>query len=278
MIFLRRTPLTELRHRTWSRRPVPEACKSVTTMLVPDELRLLHFLADRYYTYSGQIVDAGSFLGGSTVALASGLQASLARRHGVPSKLIHSYDLFQVEDWTRGIFFPAETKAGESTRATFDRNTKAFASLIDVREGDITHSRWDEGPIEILFIDLAKHWIVCDWITENLFPHLIPGQSVVIQQDYLYHHWNAWLHITMEYFHENFEILCDTTCNSVVFLFRKPFAAGVIRSNLVGAMGMAQKINLMDGAAARFSGKQREWLHAAKQHYLQMMTHDVSKI
>ena len=58
----------------WRRQPLPTACTKVPTMLVPDELRLLNFLAQDYYRGAGAIVDAGSFLGGSTVALAEGLR------------------------------------------------------------------------------------------------------------------------------------------------------------------------------------------------------------
>jgi hypothetical protein len=179
--------------------------------------------------------------------------------------------LFQIEDWTRGVFFPLSARAGDSTRAIFERNTAAFSPLIEVHPGDITASRWIGAPIEILFIDVAKHWTVCDWITENLFPYLIPGKSIVVQQDYLYHHWNAWLHVTMEHYHDHFEMLCDTTYNSVVFLFKKRFAREMIQPRTVESMSLSRKIELMDRAAARFSGEQQGWLLAAKEHYLGML-------
>ena len=70
-------------------------------MLVPDELRLLNYLADEYYTGEGAIVDAGCFLGGSTVALADGLRRNLLRRQRTEEKLIHSYDRFEIEAYNR---------------------------------------------------------------------------------------------------------------------------------------------------------------------------------
>ncbi|MEA3004120.1 MAG: hypothetical protein QOH81_2908 [Sphingomonadales bacterium] len=251
-------------------RPVPAACAGVPTMLIDDELRLLESLTDEYYR-DGAIVDAGCFLGGSTIALASGLRRNLRRRGQPERPLIHSYDLFQIEDWTRGIYFPESAKAGDSTRALFDRNISDHAPLIEVHEGDITRSRPPEGPVDILFVDVAKHWTTCDWITANLFPLLVPGRSVVVQQDYLYPEWTGWLHVTMEYYADEFERLCDTGSNSVAFLHTKAFAPGRLRPRLVADLPTAEKTILMDRAASRFSGRQAELLRSAKRHFVSML-------
>jgi hypothetical protein len=258
----------------WRQRALPDACAGVPTMLIPDELRLLEYLTEDCYRGEGAIVDAGCFLGGSTLALASGLRKNLARRHRRETRRIHSFDLFLVEDWTRGIYFPPEVAAGTSTRQIFDRTIAPYAGLVEVHEGDITATRWQGGPIEILFIDVAKLWTTCDWITLNLFPHLIPGRSIVVQQDYLYSEWNGWIHVTMEYFADEFEMLCDTEFNSVAFRLVKPFAPGRIKPNLVAEMPTAEKIDLMDRAGARFTGAQAEMLRTAKAHFLEMLPVD----
>lgn len=269
-----RTPTDPLVEGVWRRRPVPKACAGVPTMLMADELRLLEFLAEETYCGEGAIVDAGCFLGGSTLALASGLRKNLARRQAPEAMQIRSFDLFQVEDWTRGIYFPEDTRAGTATRALFDRNIATHVSLVEVHEGDITATRWPGDPIEILFIDVAKHWTVCDWITANLFPHLIPGRSIVVQQDYLYHHWNGWLHVTMEYFADCFERLCDTGSNSVAFRLTRPFPPGRLKERLVTDMPIVQKAALMDQAADRFTGAQADLLRSAKAHFLEMLRDD----
>lgn len=269
--FMRRPKVDPLKAGVWKILARPAACETVTTMLMDDELRLLEFIAGDGFTGEGLIIDGGCFLGGSTLALASGLRHNLARRGMAETPLIHSFDLFEIEDWTRGVYFPEDRQVGDSTRALYDANIAPFAPLITVHEGDITATHWPGNPIEILFIDVAKHWTVCDWITEHYFPHLIPGKSVVIQQDYLYHYWNAWLHITMEYFAENFEIVCDTGDNSVVFRYIKPFANGAIKPDLVGSMPLAEKIALMDRAASRFDGEQAALLQSAKAHFIEML-------
>jgi hypothetical protein len=240
-------------------------------MLMDDELRLLAYLGRFHWDGRGIVVDAGCFLGGSTVALASGVRRNLARRRRAETPVIHAYDLFRVEDWTRGRYFPASVPAGSSTRMGFERNIAPFAPLVRVFEGDITASRPPDRPIEILFIDLAKHWTVADWIVENLFPRLVPGHSVVVQQDYLWGLGTAWLQVVMEYYADEFEIVCDTWRNSVVFRLRKPFAAGRIRPGLVERMPVAEQVRLMEQAAARFPPDQAAVLRAAASDYLAVL-------
>ncbi|HKO55275.1 MAG TPA: class I SAM-dependent methyltransferase [Thermoanaerobaculia bacterium] len=265
---------TEVLGTAWRQKPLPAACTSVPTMLVPDELRLLHHLSEDYYRGDGVIVDAGSFLGGSTVTLADGLRRNLRRRRQREEKLIHSFDRFEVEEWTRGIYFPETTRAGESFRDTFECNIAPYAALIDVHAGDITAQEWNGGPIEILFLDVAKHWTVCDHVTWQFFPHLIPGRSIVVQQDYLYHHWTAWLHVTMEIYADYFEYVCDTEVNSVAFRCTRRIPQSVLRRNTVESLTTEEKVALMDRAASRFEGAKREIVLAAKEHFLGLMARE----
>jgi SAM-dependent methyltransferase len=267
----RRPPRGHRISNAWRRRALPGSSARVPTMLMPDELRLLHYLADECYTGQGSIVDAGCFLGGSTVALADGLRRNLRRRGCAEEKLIHSYDRFEIEEWTLGRFFSESTRAGESFRSLFDRNTAPYTDLVEVHAGDVRSWPWRGGPIEILFVDIAKHWTLCDWVTWQFFPMLIPGKSVVIQQDYLYPTWTAWLHITMEFYSDYFEYVCDTGVNSVVFLNTRRIPDDVLRERTIESLTTAEKIDLMDRAAARFSGAQAELLRSAKQHFLELL-------
>jgi hypothetical protein len=266
-----RRPERRLSSTAWRTKPVPTPSAGVATMLVPDELRLLNYLADDYYTGEGAIVDAGCFLGGSTVALADGLRRNLQRRQRAAEKLIHSFDRFQVEAWTLGTYFPESVRTGDSFRPQFDRNTVRYGDLVEVHEGDVGAFAWTGGPIEILFIDIAKHWTVCDWVTWQFFRHLIPGKSVVVQQDYLYHHWVAWLHVTMEFYAPYFEYVCDTGVNSVVFLNTRRIPEGVLREHTVGSLTTPERIELMDRAARRFDGTHAELFRSAKEHFLEML-------
>jgi len=257
--------------KAWREKDVPPASANVPTMLIPDELRLLHYLADEGYTGEGCIIDAGCFLGGSTVALADGLRGNLRRRHWQERKLIHSYDRFAIEEWTLPLYFTESDKPGDSFRHLFDRYTAPYADLIEVHDGDVCSTSWTSGPIEILFVDIAKHWTTCDWITREWFPHLIPGKSLIIQQDYLYHTITAWLHITMEFYSDYFEYVCDTRFNSVLFLYKKRIPDDVLREKTVESLTTLEKIELMDRAAGRFEKEQADMLRAAKKHYLEQL-------
>jgi SAM-dependent methyltransferase len=270
-VFRRPSQAPEALTSGWRKRAVPAPCAGVQTMLMDDELRLLNYLADEYYTGEGAIVDAGCFLGGSTLALADGLRRNLTRRGAGEEKLIHSYDRFEIEGWTIDSYFPQSAQAGESFRPLFDSNIAPYSGLIEVHPGDILSHTWAGGPIEILFIDVAKHWTVCDWVTWQFFPRLIPGKSVVVQQDYLYHHWVAWIHVTMEFYSDYFEYVCDTGSNSVAFLNTGRIPEDVLREKTVESLTTAEKIELMDRAASRFTGKQAELLRSAKRHFLEML-------
>lgn len=265
-----RRPTSCVLSPAWRDRPLPENVTAVPTMLMESELRLLHHLAAEYYTGEGVIVDAGSFLGGSTVALADGLRRNARCRPTVGEKPIHSYDRFEVEEWTRGQFFPWSTRAESSFRHLFDENTRPLSDLIQVHAGEITSQEWSGAPIEILFIDIAKYWTICDWVTWQFFPHLIPGKSIVVQQDYLYHQWNSWLHVTMEFYSDYFEYVCDTEINSVAFLNTKKIPDAVLRRHTVGSLSFDEQTALIDRAAGRFQDRKRGLLLAAKAHLAEL--------
>lgn len=176
---------------------------SVRCMLAPDELALLYALARHHYTGSGAIVDTGTLLGLTTNCLARGLRdnkriAELAKR-----KKIFVFDRFAEQVITRSSHLIGKTPTG----SLFDRFLEVnrdFIDMVYVSPGNLLDMHWDGRPIEILLIDAAKSWDLNDFHVSQFFPALIPGHSVVLQQDYI-HYNEPWVHLTMEYFHEHFE-------------------------------------------------------------------------
>jgi SAM-dependent methyltransferase len=252
----------------WRERAIPAEVSAVPTMLVPAELQLLGHLAE-HHVGDGAVVDAGCFLGGSSVALADGLRRNLARR-GLPERpRIHSYDRFEVEPWMVGSWFE-DRPAGASFRSEFDANAAPYRELIEVHDGDATVTSWRGGPIDLLFVDIAKSEETCDWVTWQFFGHLTPG-AVVVQQDYLYHHWVGWLHVTMEHYAEHFEYLCDTEVNSVAWRCVRPIEPPVLRERTVQDLSVDEKVALLHRAARRFRGPQRAVLDQARDDYLQRL-------
>ena len=166
--------------RDWREVVLPASVRKVVTMLAREERQLLHALG-RTWTGAGAIVDGGCFLGGSTLALGTGLLANPRRveKRGV----IHSYDLFVADAHQAGSYLKkfGDYAPGDSVRPIFDRQTQDVAPCLQVHEGDLRQFPWTGGPIEILFIDVSKTWELNDFINAEFFPALIPGQSIVVQ-------------------------------------------------------------------------------------------------
>jgi hypothetical protein len=228
------------------------------TMLNDEELRMLRWLAGRYYSGTGKIVDAGAFLGGSTVSLCKGL-----RDAGWIGRVIHSFDLFVADPYAAAHYGEGRFVAGSSTRALYNQAVAPYADLLSVYEGDITQIEWDGGDIEILLLDCLKTAEVNDSCVLKFFRHLIPGKSILIQQDYL---WDQlpWIHISMEMLWDYFELLCDTEYDSVVFINKKLIPETALRAACWSQMSFEQRRAMMDRAISRWDGEKREHLVNAK--------------
>src|SRR5690606_14000300 len=151
----------------------------IPSMITEDEALYLHWLARCRYRGLGAIVDGGPLLGGSTVAFAEGLRRN--PQVDDPRGRIHSYDLVEYTPFMTRIFKGRKAPApGASLLAEFQRNVRPWQTSIAVYPGDIRERRWTGGPIEILFIDLAKTWDIQRHLLREFFPHLIPGVSVVV--------------------------------------------------------------------------------------------------
>ncbi len=260
--------LEALAAKEWMRIRVPGP-RPPGTMLTEAERKLLYFLADRYFTDAGHIIDAGCFVGGSTSALGLGLRAWRERAGRAPAHRIHAYDLFRAAEWMYEKHLPRTVAAGASLLPEFERITAPVRDLIDVHEGDITALPRPAGPIEILFVDVAKTPDLSDYVVREFFPALIPGRSIVVQQDYLYDFDSAaWLHVTMEHYADYFRIVTDTGVNSVVFLYEKAIPPHLLSQRTIAGIAASDKIRLMARARARFAGDQANLLGRAHWRYL----------
>jgi hypothetical protein len=255
----------------WRKIDVAKVGVTAQTMLVPDELKLLYSLGRDYFRNEGYIVDAGCFLGGSTQAIAQGVKANPAWTANQRPSVVHSYDLFIVEPWTIGIYFPDGTPLGTSFAPIHAKNIAGLTDVVSVHAGDVMQAPLPPGDIEVLFIDLAKHWTVNDYVVRAFFPKLVPGRSIVIQQDYLYHTWTGWLPVTMEYFAEYFDIVDHTEVNSVAFLYKKAIPPEMLRRDVIQSLGRAEMRALATRNLERFVGKQREILTQSRDQFQEML-------
>ena len=186
----------------------------VGSMIVEDESRFLYWLAANYFTDSGKIVDMGPLAGGSTHCFAAGLSDNA--RVKTRENLIHSYDMWLFyEDWGR--FFPDQPlKTHDDILPHFIENLRKYGNLVTPHKGDISLAKWSGEPIEILFIDAAKTPTVMEHIVNEFYPALIPGRSLVIQQDFVSAEC-PWIHATQERLSDYFELIDSPEGGNGVF-------------------------------------------------------------
>jgi hypothetical protein len=177
-------------------------------MVGPEERRCFYWLARHALTGQGFIVDAGCFLGASTLCFASGAAAAGHRRFQ-DRPIVHAYDYFKafddyVADAIRKNVRPIGK--GDGYLYIFKDHTYKYADMIEAHPGNIFDQHWDGAPIELLFIDVAKRERLNAHLAREFFPSLVPGISIVIHQDYI-HAWHPYIHVSMEYLSESFEVV-----------------------------------------------------------------------
>lgn len=187
--------------------PDAQAGSYALGLLGLEERKLLYQLARYVYTGEGAVVELGAFCGASTCCLAAGLRDN-PRAAG---NRLHSYDCFIANEqylvdfiWTQ---FDEAVEMGQSFAAIFRRVTAEFVDLIEVHTGDLLEESWpSEKPIEILFVDVAKTLALSGKVLNEIVPHLIPGKSIVIHQDF-YHPTAFYLPVVMDFLMDHFSII-----------------------------------------------------------------------
>lgn len=258
--------LDALRAGGWEQLELPTVVERYPTMLTLDERRLLHWLARDVWEGTGAIVDAGSFLGGSTVSLATGVRARTTPPTTAPVPPIATYDLFLVEDYSlAGGYFERWPQLGvdDSFRVAFDELMGDLARETEVHEGDVTAERWTRGPIEILFLDLLKLAHINDVVLPEFMPSLVAGRSVLIQQDYV-HGMLPWVQVTMELLADAVEHIVDIGGSRVYAVTRTISAERLAELlPLDERVPQARQQQLMEGVVARYGGDRRGTMELA---------------
>jgi hypothetical protein len=197
-------------------------------------------------------VDGGAFLGGSTLALATGVRDN--PRVTDKQFRVHSYDFF-VADHLVAQFIPGISE-GASTRPYYDSVIAPVSSHVAVHEGDITTFPWRaDRSIEILFLDVAKSWETNDFLLQQFFPRLIAG-SYVIQQDYHWPH-TPWISITMELLKDSFTHLESMPWATSFYRCNRPIDRDLLPASLRD-LGAPRLRRLADQAQV-FERGSREW-------------------
>lgn len=173
--------LAEL-YRTYQRSSRPVG------MVTDNELCFLETYARYSYTGAGKIVDLGCWLGATTLALARGVIDNQQHHWKRP---IEAFDRFQWEAWMTPIAERLECpccREGESFLERTRETLRPYEHLIELRAVDLLMPISFGDPIEFLFVDAMKSWDLANAIVQVFFSQLIAGRSLVVQQDFAYHH------------------------------------------------------------------------------------------
>ena len=210
-----------------SRIEISVRAETALGMLSQRERRLLVSLASRPIGRDQLIVDAGTFLGSSTVSLAEGFRSnaqnmnSLALRQHRP---IVGFDAGYLPA-PKGAAGPITREIGgyaytwgQSFEPVLRHNIAGLDHLVELRIGDFLNQSWNqEDKIAICFIDLAKSHALNFHCFREFFPAFIPANTILIQQDFFFDRL-PWIKVLMGYLSEHFRWLGQVGPSSVYLI------------------------------------------------------------
>lgn len=216
---------------------------SFPSLMTGDEAKFLHWLTRTLYCGAGEIVDLGPLGGLSTQAFACGIEASGRSYRGTP--LIHSYDLWHFfPDW-KDLFPGHSLGEGADLEPIFRDRLGERARWVTSNKGDLLSHQWSSAPIELLFIDLAKSPRLWMHIQTHFFPSLIPGRSLVIQQDFVCGEC-PWIHVAQAALSEYFVPVDSPAGGTVAFLYKKQIPAELLGTDFWRELGIDQRAKLIE--------------------------------
>lgn len=217
------------------------AAAKIPTMLQFDEQAYYVALTRDHAQGRGAIVDLGSFAGGSAACLAEGV------RQAGRDQVVHGYDKFEVGDFDmfrkRYEQYCQTPPASESPHEAppligpfgtdllpiAERFLTPWREGVQLYKGQIEEIGWHGGDIEILVMDASKTAQTMDQMSALFFPHLIPGHSIVVQQDFLW--WQQpWIAVQMALLAEYFEPVVHVHRDSVSFLYKQEIPAEMLET------------------------------------------------
>ena len=221
----------------------------VPTMLTPEERLFYHWLGRRVQG-DGATVDLGAYAGGSAARLLSGLALSGRPFH------VHSYDRFRSSRAFWAKFMPDEPLPETDDADLLPlvrRHLAPWADHVTLHIGDIAEKRWSGEPIEILSVDAAKGAAMADHIAAEFFPALVPGRSILVQQDYLMAV-QPWLPAQMVALRDHFLPLAHVPRVGLVFLAVAPVTPAALEAARVGQLTDGKLMQRVREAAAWHEG------------------------
>ncbi|WP_371225235.1 class I SAM-dependent methyltransferase [Roseovarius sp. 2305UL8-3] len=223
--------------------------RGAPSMLNPEEARFYVWLSRTMAGVDGAVVDLGCFAGGSTAYLAEGT------RQGGGQAQIHAFDQFAASEKVKERQLYSKGVApfdGTDILPLAQQVLAPWAPNVHFHKGRIEDSVWEDGPIALLVLDASKTSETMDQMAAIFFPHLIPGQSIIVQQDEL--HWKEpWIAVQMEAFADHFEPLCHVPGGTVAYRCIKAIDQAALANGAVDGMSDQDMIAALSLAAERLS-------------------------
>lgn len=193
-------------------------------MTIARELAFCESYARECFSGAGRMVDLGCWFGATTFSLARGLARN---RRVKTNRRIDAFDLFIWTKWMQlaadPIRMPVKYRDGESFYPEVQELLEPYHDLVHLHQQDLMDYEPEKEPVEFLFIDAFKTWALAGKIVTDFFPLLIPGVSVIVQQDFMFHQpVAATSHLLMWRLRDYFEWLHQIPrSGSVVFLCKR---------------------------------------------------------
>lgn len=167
-------------------------------MTTLDERLYLRQLAETQFTGQGAIIDLGSWLGSTTIALAQGLEQNT--RPAARDAKVLAFDRFlwaaYMDPHVAQTELAGRYRPGDNFLDEFQRRVAPWRQRIEVCAGDLSAATWSGGPIELLVVDAMKSWELSSVIAKAFYPALVPGRSRLIHQDFA-HFATPWIPLAM---------------------------------------------------------------------------------
>jgi hypothetical protein len=194
------------------------------SMTIPRELAFCESYARECFSGRGTMIDLGCWYGATTFSLARGLKRNWLVRN---NRVIDAFDLFVWNKWmdpvADHIKMPRIYGEGESFYQDVVKLLEPYKDLVRLHQQDLMKYEAVPTPVELLFIDAMKSWPLAKKIVTDFFPCLIPGTSMVVQQDFVFHNpIAATSHLLMWRLRDHFEWLHQIPgSGSVAFVCKK---------------------------------------------------------
>jgi hypothetical protein len=176
----------------WAKEILPPEANEIPNMLEIDAMRYYVWLG-RTLGPGGAVVEIGSWMGGSTACLISGLRLNLR----ISEPKLHVFDSFIWRNWmcqfATAQVLRARYQEGDSFTDSFFENCAPFQELLEVTrcelwsksaDSGLPPPRWDRGPISAIVIDHSDRYEANASVWALFAQFFIPDKTIVVFNQY----------------------------------------------------------------------------------------------